>query len=73
MAQHRGRRGFRLEDDSRVIGTCLADEFTKLCSFLRRKAICVIDHHIGACGLQSLQKGAETTDEGGQEVTIREG
>jgi hypothetical protein len=30
MAQNRGRRGFRLKHDARVIGTRLADEFTEL-------------------------------------------
>src|SRR5204862_99416 len=53
MAQHRGRRGFRLKHDARVIWTRLADEFTELRGFLRRKAICIIDHHIGTGGLQS--------------------
>ena len=53
MAQHRGRRGFRLKHDARVIGTRLADEFTKLRGFFRRKTICILDHHIGTGGLQS--------------------
>src|SRR6266853_5269864 len=60
MAQNRGRRGFRLKHDARVIGTRLTDEFTELRGLLRRKAVCIIDHHIGTSGLQSLQKGAET-------------
>ncbi|PYT22419.1 MAG: hypothetical protein DMG57_35570 [Acidobacteria bacterium] len=60
MAQHSGRRSFRLKHNVRVLGTRLADEFTELCGLLRRKAICIIDHHIGTGGLQSPQKRAET-------------
>jgi hypothetical protein len=42
MAQHRGRRGFRVKHDARVTGTRLPDEFTELGGPLRRKAICII-------------------------------
>jgi len=35
MAQHRGRRSFRLKQNAGVIGTRLADEFTELRGVLR--------------------------------------
>src|SRR5260370_42545449 len=60
MAQHRGRRGFRLKHDTRMIGTRLADEFTELGGLLRRKPICIIDHYIRTGGLQSPEERTET-------------
>ena len=56
MAQHRGRRSFRLKQNARVIGTRLADEFTELRGLLRRKAICIIDHNIGTGGVIDKRK-----------------
>ena len=53
MLQHRRRCGFLLKHDARVIGTRLADHLTELYGLRRRKAICVIDHHIGTCRLQN--------------------